>query len=123
LGCAVALLAVATFANAGPIEVYRTGQRFCPRDRVAGAAALSAAQAIERARAMLPDEYCGPTTFVSGCDVIPEYAIGSWRIYFHQYRLRGADRDWGGLKHTYIVLDPAGNCDANIPGTEQGAPR
>ncbi len=123
LACAIALLVVATNACAGPIEVYRTGPRFCPRDRVAGAAVLTSDQAIERARTLLPTEYCGPTTFVGGCDVIPEYAIGSWRIYFHQYRLRGAKRDWGGLKHTYVVLDPVGNCDANIPGTEQGAPR
>jgi hypothetical protein len=80
-------------------------------------------QAIERARALLPAGYCGPTTFVSGCDAIPEQAMGSWRIYFHQYRMHDDARDWGGLTHTYVVLDPVGNCYANIPGTEQGAPR
>jgi hypothetical protein len=119
----VALCALARLADAGPIDVYREGPRYCPRDRAADAPALTSAQAIERARTLLPDDYCGPTTFVSGCDVMPEYSLRSWRIYFHQYRLRGAQRDWGGLTHTYVVLDTVGNCDANIPGTEQGAPR
>jgi hypothetical protein len=110
-------------AHAGPVEVYREGPRYCPRDRAADGAAITEAQAIERARKLLPDGYCGPSTFVSGCDVVPQYALGSWRIYFHQYRLRDAQRDWGGLTHSYIVLDRVGNCDANIPGTEPGAPR
>ena len=110
-------------AHAGPVEVYREGPRYCPRDRAGDSAPISEAQAIERARKLLPDGYCGPSTFVSGCDVMPEYALGSWRIYFHQYRMRNARRDWGGLTHTYIVLDRVGNCDANIPGTEPGAPR
>jgi hypothetical protein len=84
---------------------------------------LTQAQAIERARTLLPADFCGPTTFVSGCETVPEQAFGSWRIYFHQYRLRGDERDSGGLTHTYVVLDAVGNCYANIPGTEQGAPR
>jgi hypothetical protein len=114
--------AFATLAHAGPIEVYREGPRYCPHDRFGSdAAVLTQAQAIQRARALLPDGYCGPSAFVSGCDVVPENALGSWRIYFHQYRLRGAERDWGGLTHTYIVLDARGNCYANIPGTEQGS--
>jgi hypothetical protein len=123
IGCAVALCFTATLAGAGPVEVYREGPRFCPRDRSAGAAALTETQAIERARTLLPDGYCGPTTFVSGCDALAEYSLGSWRVYFHQYQLRDAHRDWGGLTHTYVILDAIGNCDANIPGTEQGAPR
>lgn len=110
-------------ASAGPVEVYREGARYCPRDRDRNAAVLNEAQAIDRARTLLPTDFCGPTTFVGGCDVLPEYATGSWRIYFHQYRLRDGQRDWGGLTHTYVVLDPVGNCYANIPGTEQGAPR
>ncbi len=110
-------------AHAGPVEVYREGPRYCPRDRAGDGAPITEVQAIERARKLLPDGYCGPSTFVSGCDVTPEYALGSWRIYFHQYRLHDAQRDWGGLTHTYIVLDRVGNCDANIPGTEPGAPR
>lgn len=123
LRLALVLLAAAPLAWAGPVEVYREGPRYCPRDRAVDAAPISEAQAIERARVLLPDGYCGPSTFVSGCDVVPEHALGSWRIYFHQYRMRDAQRDWGGLTHTYVVLDDVGNCDANIPGTEQGAPR
>jgi len=114
---------VSSAALAGPIEVYREGARYCPRDRGPNAAVLDEAQAIDRARTLLPPDFCGPTAFVSGCDVLPEFAMGSWRIYFHQYRLREARRDWGGLTHTYVVLDSFGNCYANIPGTEQGAPR
>jgi hypothetical protein len=110
-------------ANAGPIEVYRDGPRYCPRDRDPHAAALDETRTIERARTLLPDRYCGPTALVDGCDVLTEKAMGSWRVYFHQYRLRDGRRDWGGLTHTYVVLDAVGNCYANIPGTEQGAPR
>ena len=122
--CVAALAcAIVPLAHAGPVEVYREGPRYCPHDRPADAAPISEQQAIDRARAMLPDDYCGPSTFVSGCDVVPEYALGSWRIYFHQYWLRDAQHDWGGLTHTYVVLDRVGNCDANIPGTEPGAAR
>ena len=120
---ALALVVASAIAAAGPIEVYREGPRFCPRDRDVHGRALYEAQTIERARTLLPDRYCGPTLFVDGCDVLTENAIGSWRVYFHQYRLRGGQRDWGGLTHTYVVLDPVGNCYANIPGTEQGAAR
>ena len=60
---------------------------------------------------------------VSGCDTLTEFALGSWRIYFHQYKLRGAVHDPGGLTHTYVILDRVGNCYANIPGTELGAGR
>jgi hypothetical protein len=119
----LALCLVGQLAYAGPIEAYREGPRYCPRDRGAAAPVISETQAIERARALLPTGYCGPGTFVSGCDVQAEYALGSWRIYFHQYRTHGSERDWSGLTHTYIVLDPRGNCYANIPGTEEGAPR
>lgn len=120
----VASLALASAAaGAGPIDVYRDGARYCPRDRDAHAASLDETQTIERARTLLPDRYCGPTALVDGCDVLTEKAMGSWRVYFHQYRLRDGKRDWGGLTHTYVVLDTVGNCYANIPGTEQGAPR
>ncbi len=115
--------AIGTVAYAGPIEVLREGDRYCPRDREPNAAVLTEAQVIERARTLLPAEFCGPTAFVSGCDALPEFSTGSWRIYFHQYRLRDGRRDWSGLTHTYVVLDRIGNCYANIPGTEQGAPR
>jgi hypothetical protein len=113
----------AGIAIAGPVEVYREGARYCPHDRASDGAVLTETQAIDRARTLLPDGYCGPSTFVSGCEAVPERALGSWRIYFHQYRLRDAERDWSGLTHTYVVLDARGNCYANIPGTEQGAPR
>jgi hypothetical protein len=120
---AIGLALASGLAAAGPIEVYREGARFCPRDRDMHGAALDEARTIERARALLPDRYCGPTSFVDGCDVLTENAMGSWRIYFHQYRLRDGTRDWGGLTHTYVILDPVGNCYANIPGTEFGATR
>jgi hypothetical protein len=122
--CAGALvLALAPPALAGPVEVYREGPRYCPRDRPANAPPITQEQAIARARTLLPDDFCGPSYFVSGCDVLPEFALGSWRIYFHQYKLAGATHDPGGLTHTYVILDTVGNCQANIPGTEVGAPR
>ena len=117
------LLACANPAAAGPVEVYREGPQFCPRDRPATAPALDEQQTIARARALLPADFCGPTAFVSGCDVLTEQALGAWRIYFHQYRLRDGRKDWGGLTHTYVILDRVGNCYANIPGTEFGATR
>lgn len=120
---ALASAAVAGVALAGPVEVLREGAQYCPRDREPNAPVLTEAKAIERARTLLPRDFCGPTTFVGGCDVVPEYALGSWRIYFHQYQLRHGQRDWSGLTHTYVVLDAVGNCYANIPGTEQGATR
>ena len=103
-GALIAVLAT-PLAWAGPVEVFREGARFCPRDRSADQPVLDVAQAIERARTLLPSQFCGPTHFV------------------HQYRLRDARHDWGGLTHTYVILDAVGNCYANIPGTEQGAPR
>jgi hypothetical protein len=123
-GLAVALVAwAATLADAGPVEVYRDAPEACPRNVPRTAPALSESQAVARARTMLPDGFCGPTTFVSGCDAEPEFALGAWRMYFHQYHERGGTRDRGGLAHTYIILDPVGNCMANIPGTDPGAPR
>jgi hypothetical protein len=119
---AALLAASAAAALSAPIEVYREGE-FCPRDRPAGAPPLSEAQAIERARALLPERFCGPTLFVSGCDFLAEFTYESWRVYAHQYKDRGDRRDWGGLTHTYVILDRVGNCLANIPGTEMGAPR
>jgi hypothetical protein len=112
-----ALAATAVPVAAGPVEVYREGPAFCPRDRSATAPRLDEAAAIERARALLPRDFCGPTFFVSGCVFEPEFALGAWRIYVHQYSLRGTKKDRGGLDHTYVILDPVGNCLANIPGT------
>jgi len=105
-------------ALSGPVLVYREDPEFCPRDRPANATALSRAQAIERARTLLPKTFCGPSFFVDGCDYEPEFALGIWRIYVHQYRLAADGRkDRGGLEHSYIILDQVGNCVANIPGT------
>jgi len=123
LALAAALAAAATtLVHAGPVEVYREGPVLCPHDVAKTAPVLSEAQAIARARTMLPDGFCGPSTFVSGCDAEPEFALGAWRMYFHQYQLRGGARDRSGLAHTYIILDTVGNCLANIPGTDFGAP-
>jgi hypothetical protein len=108
---------------AGPVEYYREGPQLCPRNVPKTAPVLSEAQAIERARAMLPGGFCGPSVFVTGCDAEPEFSLGAWRMYFHQYRDRGGIKDRGGLSHTYIILDTVGNCLANIPGTDPGAPR
>ena len=113
----------ATLGHAGPVEVYREGPELCPRDVAKTSPVLTQAQAIARARAMLPAGFCGPSLFVSGCDVDPEFELGAWRMYFHQYNDRAGRKDRGGLVHTYIILDSVGNCVANIPGTEPGAPR
>ena len=116
-GLAVALVAsAATLVHAGPVEVYREGPEACPRN-------IPESHVIARARTLVPDGFCGPTTFVSGCDAEPEFALGAWRVYIHQYRDRNGTKDRGGLAHTYIILDPVGNCMANIPGTDPGAPR
>ena len=123
-GIALALAAwAATLVHAGPVEVYRDGPDACPRNIPKAAPVLSESQAIARARTLVPVGFCGPTTFVSGCDAEPEFALGAWRMYFHQYRDRNGTKDRGGLAHTYIILDPVGNCMANIPGTDPGAPR
>ena len=116
---AVILVTTATVALSGPVEVYREGA-YCPRDRSSSTPAMTEAQAIARARALLPDGFCGPDTFVSGCDFLAEYTFDSWRVYAHQYKDRGGRHDWSALTHTYVILDPVGNCLANIPGTELG---
>ncbi len=119
---AAALPVVASAALSAPIEVYREG-RFCPRDVSAGAPPITEPQAVARAKSLLPDGFCGPAWGVSGCDFVTEYSLGSWRVYAHQYRDRAGRHDWSGLTHTYVILDPVGNCMANIPGTELGATR
>ena len=64
-----------------------------------------------------------PVAFVDGCDVRTELSLDTWRVYLHQYKLRDGTHDWGGSTHSYVILDRVGNCHANIPGTEVGAPR
>ena len=118
--CAALLLFASAPALAGPVERYREGPQFCPRDRGAGAPVLTEAQINERAIALVPG-FCGPSFFVSGCDAEPEFVRGDWRVYVHQYKVRGAARDRSGLDHSYVILDPVGNCLANIPGTPLGA--
>ena len=108
-------------AVAAPVEVYRDGPRFCPREQPAASIALSEPQAIAHARKLVPDDFCGPTRFVAGCDAQVERLNGTWRVYLHQYRRHASQNDWGGLTHSYVILDAVGNCVANIPGTELGA--
>jgi hypothetical protein len=112
--------AAAFAAIAGPVEVYHTGPERCPQDRAASAPALSEAEAVERARALVPRDFCGPTLFVSGCDAVPEFAVGAWRVWVHQYKRADGRKDYGGLTHTYVILDRVGNCLANMAGTELG---
>jgi hypothetical protein len=114
-------LAVPVAAAAGPVDTYREGPRYCPRDRPPTTAPMTAQQASERARELLPDGFCGPSAYVSGCEFDPEKAFDTWRVYVHQYKLDGGRRVIAGRDHTYIVLDDAGNCLANIPGTPLGA--
>ena len=116
----LALAGVSATASSGPVEVYRTGPQFCPNDRGAGAPALTQAQIIERARMLLPADFCA-NAFVAGCDADAELAYGAWRVFVRQYRVSGGRHAYDGLDHSYVVLDAAGNCLANIPGTELGA--
>jgi hypothetical protein len=115
----VGWLALAS-VSAGPVEVYRTGPQFCPHDRPATASTLTETQIIARARALLPHEFCA-NAFVAGCDADAELAYGAWRVFVRQYRLSDGRHSYGGLDHSYVVLDRVGNCLANIPGTELGS--
>jgi hypothetical protein len=117
-GCAMtaAALFVASTATAGPVLVVRGGA-YCPHDRPAGAPRITAQQAIERAKALLPAEFCGPSWYVSGCEYDPEWSLESWRVFVRQYKLESGQKDFLGRDHSYVVLDPVGNCLANIPGT------
>ena len=95
---------------------------YCPHDRCDGAPTLTEAQAIERARALLPREFCGPDAFVTGlrrrtgagvrrvADLRPPTQDG-----------RAAGR--GDLTHLITLRSSiaVGNYLANIPGTELGA--
>jgi hypothetical protein len=122
LRCALAALLWPFAANAGPVENYREGARYCPHDRPVTAARITAEQAVERARALLPNGFCGPNAYVSGCDFDPELTFDSWRVYAQQYKLDGVGRHvHHGGDHAYVVLDVVGNCLAHIPGTALGA--
>ena len=112
----VAALFVVRDALAGPVLVYRQ-DTWCPHDRAADAPRINAEQAIARAQALLPREFCGPNWYVDGCDYDPEHTFDSWRVYAHQYKVVGGRKEFAGRDHSYVVLDAVGNCLANIPGT------
>ena len=117
----VASFLLSVVSIAGPVESYRTGPEYCPHDRAPTATTLTEKEVIERARTLLPHDFCGPDSFVSGCDADSEWANGAWRVFVQQYRRSGDRKDRGGLTHSYVILDRVGNCLANIPGTELGA--
>ena len=112
-----ALAIVAQTAVAGPILVYREGAPYCPKDRPASGPRITAAEAAERARTLMPKEFCGPDAWVDGCDYDPEYALESWRVYVRQWKQVAGRKQYEPRDHSYVVLDPVGNCLANIPGT------
>ena len=146
----VASFLLSVVSIAGPVESYRTGPEYCPHDRAPSATPLTEKEAIDRARTLLPHDFCGPDgvraagpskganyassggsvaakpqargfNFVSGCDADSEWANGAWRVFVQQYKRAGNRKDVGGLTHSYVILDRVGNCLANIPGTELGA--
>jgi len=96
--------------------VYREGP-FCPRDRPPDAPRITPEQAVERAKRLLPTDFCGPTWYVDGCDFDPELAFDTWRVYAQQYKRIDGRHETKGRDHSYVVLDAVGNCLANIPGT------
>lgn len=114
---AVALFALVADAFAGPVLVYRDHPEYCPKDRPAGAPRLTAEQAAERAKALMPKEFCGPDWWVDGCDYDPEYALDSWRVYVRQWKRVDGRKQYEPRDHSYVVLDSVGNCLANMPGT------
>jgi len=107
---ALALSGASPVALSGPVEVYREGERYCPRKLPPTAPRIDAAQAGRIALKLVPDHFCGPTDAIGGCDLVTD-------------RRRPNAHDWLALTHSYVILDPVGNCIANIPGTEPGAPR
>ena len=104
-------------AVAGPVLVYREGAAYCPKDRPAGAPRITAVEAAERAKALMPKEFCGPDGWVDGCDYDAEFALNSWRVYVRQWKQLDGRKQYEPRDHSFIVLDPIGNCLANIPGT------
>ncbi len=110
-------------AVSAPVEIYREGDRYCPRKAPPGSPRIDRKTAERIALELMPDGFCGPTSSIGGCDVETENFYDSWRVYVHQYRRTPGVRDWAALTHSYVILDALGNCLANIPGTEPGAPR
>ena len=118
---AVVAAAMAMPVAAGPVDLYLRGPKYCPQGIAATAPRINGDEAVARTKTMLPDDFCGPTVFVSGCTYDVENEYDSWRVYVHQYKDVGGRKDKGGLLHTYLILDPVGNCLAHMPGTEFGA--
>jgi hypothetical protein len=116
-GLVLAGLAAANIAVAGPVLVYREGAAFCPKDRPATAPRITASEAAERAKALMPKEFCGPDAWVDGCDYDSEFALDSWRVYVRQWKRVDGRKQYEPREHSFVVLDPVGNCLANIPGT------
>jgi hypothetical protein len=116
-GLVLAVLAAANVAVAGPVLVYREGAAFCPKDRPATAPRITANEAAERAKALMPKEFCGPDGWVDGCDYDSEFALDSWRVYVRQWKRIDGRKQYEPREHSFVVLDPVGNCLANIPGT------
>ena len=110
----LAAVALVPVTVAGPVLVYRSE---CPRERPPDAPRITAEQAIEIAKPLLPRDFCGPNGWVSGCLFDPEWAFDTWRVFAQQYKLADGVKDTRGRDHSYIVLDAVGNCIANIPGT------
>ena len=112
-----ALTAVANAALGGPVLVYREGPAYCPKDRPATAPRITAAEASERASTLMPREFCRQEGWVDGCDYDPEFALDSWRVYVRQWKRIDGRKQYEPREHSFVVLDPVGNCLANIPGT------
>ena len=49
---------------------------------------------------MLPDDFCGPSYFVSGCTFDVENEYDSWRVYAHQYKDVGGRQRQGRAAST-----------------------
>lgn len=110
-------LAATHIAIAGPVFVYREGAAFCPKDRPASAPRITALEAAERAKALMPKEFCGPDGWVDGCEYDAEFALNSWRVYVRQWKQVDGRKQFEPREHSFVVLDAVGNCLANIPGT------
>src|SRR3954468_16548424 len=94
----VAVLAlVSAGAVAGPVDVYLTGPHFCPGGVAKTAPRINEAQSIERTKTMLPDDFCGPSFFVSGCTYFVENEYDTWRVYVEQYKEIAGRKDKSGL--------------------------
>lgn len=123
LASVLLFVVAATPVIAAPVEIYRDGDRYCPRKAPPGSPRIDRNTAERIALELMPDGFCGPASSIAGCDVETENFYDSWRVYVHQYRRTPGVRDWAALTHSYVILDAMGNCLANIPGTEPGAPR